>query len=701
MATKRVLIAAPLALVAFLLQSWIWVPSYDRQTRGNPLRLEKFVEGSIGDAHFLNPVLSADSAATSIISLVFDSLLDLDEHLALRGKLAERWELRERAYLVVRPEARFPDGSPVSAEALRARLAAALGAQADSLRVLPAERRSERREIALPGADGEPPRPAAAELFVRVPERVALELSAVVPDLAERVAALLGEGYLAGFDPAAFVELPGGPEGEALRAQLADLLPALEQNPVLTFHLRRGVRFHDGHELDAGDVRFTYEAFMDPRNVSPRSSDFEPVKAVEVVDSHTVRVVYKRLFSPAVYVWASYGILPEHLLNAEALGREMDRRGIQGEARERFGLREAEFTRSPVGTGPFRFARWESDDLIQLVRWDEYFAGPAQYREYTMRVIPDLVTQELEFRSGALDLYPAQPHQAARYREDPSYRSFSAVQFGYSYIGYNARNELFADPEVRRALGMAIDVDEIIRYVLYGEGERVSGPFAVTTEWYDRAVAALPYDPEGARALLAAKGWRPGADGILEKDGKRFAFSLITNNGNPQRKAIATIAQHAWRRLGIDCSVQLFEWAVFLKDFVNTGQFDAVVLGWSTGIDPDLYQIFHSSQSGPGQLNFTGYLNPEADQLIEAIRREYDRGRQRSLAHRLHRLIAADQPYTFLFASRGTQVVDRKIVMVERDAEGRERLVPLRPSPTGQLDYWFTRWKKLDHTPDF
>ena len=120
---------------------------------------------------------------------------------------------------------------------------------------------------------------------------------------------------------------------------------------------------------------------------------------------------------------------------------------------------------------------------------------------------------------------------------------------------------------------MAIDVEQIIRFVLYGEGERVSGPFAITTEWYDRSVAPLPYDPEGGAARCSQR--RAGGaapDGILEKDGKRFEFALITNNGNPQRKAIATIAQNAWRKIGIDCSVQLFEWAVFLKDFINTGQ---------------------------------------------------------------------------------------------------------------------------------
>jgi ABC-type transport system substrate-binding protein len=542
MVTRRLLIAAPLLLVALLLQSWLWVPSYENQTRGNPARVTKFIEGSIGDAHFLNPVLSADAAGSQIIRLVFDSLLDLDENLALRGKLAERWEVSERAYLVVRPELRLPDGSPVEAERLRERIQAGLGT-ARAVRVRPAEERLERHEVLVPGAaEGAPPRAAQAELRLRVPARIEIELAEVRPDLAERLAPLLGPDYLRGFAPERFVELPEGPAGEALRARVPELLPALEHNPVLTFHLRRGVRFHDGHELDAGDVEFTYRAFMDPKNVSPRASDFEPVKAIEVVDDHTVRVVYKRLFSPAVYVWASYGIVPEHLLNAEALAREMDRRGVAGAARESFGQREAEFTRAPVGTGPFRFAEWKGDDLIRLTRFDDYFEGPAQYRDYTMRILPDLVTQELEFRTGALDVYPALPHQAARYRDDARYRAFSAVQFGYSYIGYNARREPFGDPEVRRALGMAIDVDQIIRFVLYGEGERVSGPYAINTEWYDHSVAPLPYDPEGALRILEGRGWRRGPDGILVKDGRRFEFALITNNGNPQRKAIATIA---------------------------------------------------------------------------------------------------------------------------------------------------------------
>jgi ABC-type transport system substrate-binding protein len=697
---KRILIFAPLVLLAVLLQSFFWVPTYERQTTGNPERLSKFIDASIGDARFLNPVLSADSASSEINSLVFDSLLDLDEKLALRPNLAESWHITETAFLVVNERARLPDGRPAGAERLRQRIEAALGADASAVRIVPAETRTETRTLPIPPEAGGEPQPTPVSVRVEVPERIAVELVRVVPEVFERLEPVLGADYFESFDAAARVQLPDGPAGELLRPQTGSFLPLTEHNPVILFRLRRGVRFHDGHELDAGDVRFTYEAIMDPKNLSPRTSDFEPIKTLEVIDPHTVRVVYKRLFSPAVYPWSYMGILPEHRLDAAALEREMDRRGIHGEARASFGLREAEFTRHPVGTGPFRFVSWQSDYLIHLQRFDDHFNGPPEYADYFLRIIPDPLTQELEFRTGAIDTYPALPHQAARYQADEAYQSFSAVGFGYTYIGYNNRRPLFRDPRVRQALGMAIDVDQIIEYVLYGEGERVTGPYAITTEWYDPSVEPLPYDPDGALEILEGLGWRKNSDGQLEKDGKPLEFTLITNQGNPLRKAILTIAQNSWKKLGIRCETQVFEWAVFLKNHVNVGEFDAVILGWSTGVDPDQFQIWHSSQTGPQQLNFVGYVNDEADRLIQRIRQEYDPERQRALAHAFHRRIAADQPYTFLYAARATRVLDKKIAMVER-VDGQERIVPIRPTPTGNLMYYFERWKKLEFVPTF
>ncbi len=339
--------------------------------------------------------------------------------------------------------------------------------------------------------------------------------------------------------------------------------------------------------------------------------------------------------------------------------------------------------------------------MIRLARNAKYWDPPPEYSEYVMRIIPDSLTQEMEFYSGAVDNYAVQPHQVARFKNDRKFQSFSSLGYFYSYIGYNLRNPLLAPVEVRRALGMAMDVDKIIKYVLYGEGERVTGPYPKITDWYDNSVEPLPYDPEGALKILNGLGWKKNAEGFLEKDGKLFEFNLITNSGNPVRKNILTIAQNSWLKIGIKCHTQMFEWAVFIKDFVHTGKYDALVLGWSMGIDPDLYQVWHSSQTGPQQLNFVGYENPEADALIVKIRQEYDKKKQMEMAHKLHQIIARDQPYTFLYIAKATQLLDKKIIIVERQPDGTEKYKKIYPTKDGRIQYYFDKWRKLPAVPEF
>jgi ABC-type transport system substrate-binding protein len=707
MRLKRFLILLPSIFIVLLLQSFFWVPTYDRQTAGNPHRLRTYIEASIGDAKILNPILNADTASSAIAGQVFEGLLDLDENLNLRGRMASAWEITEEAYLVVDGQKRFPDGSPVTASALMQRIQAAVRAgklpeiekNLRSISLLQPERRTERLKI--PGqASVDPSKNVEVDATVEIPERLAFSLGEVDQDLFERLKPVLGEKYFDGFPYERHIRVRDPAHLSQVRPLFPQILPLAEHNPTILFQLRRGVRFHDGHEFDAGDVKFTYEAIMNPKNLSPRTSDFEPIKEVQVLDRHRVRIVYKRLYSPAIHAW-TMGILPEHLLNVEALKKEVDQRGLSEAARGRFGLRDSNFNRAPIGTGPFRFVEWQSDEFIHLRRNEDYWEGPPEYVDYYFRIVPDILTQELEFHAGAVDYYGALPHQVARYQKDDTYQSFSSLGFGYTYIGYNNRQPLFADRRVRQALSMAVNVDEIIRYLLYGEGERVTGPYPKNTEWYSHEVKPIPYDLEGARQLLAEAGWKLNGAGWLEKDGKILEFNLITNSGNPLRKNIMTIVQNSWKKIGVKCNTQYFEWAVFLQDFIHTGSFDAIVLGWSMGIDPDIFQIFHSSQSGPQQLNAIGYNNPQADDLIIRIRREYNRERQRALTHQLHELIARDQPYTFLYAPLSTRVLDKKIVIVERLPDGKEKYVKIYPTKSGSITFYFNKWRKLEFTPEF
>ena len=705
MTTKRLLIGLPIIVVLFLLQSYFWVPTYEEQTRGNPERLAEYVAASIGDAQLLNPTLSADSASSEINGLVFEGLLDYDENLNFRPRLATSWEIYEEAYFYLNEEAVVPGLGRTDAQGLarlinqarrlhsnRKDLFSQSLSNIEKVEIVPA--RQFLRQFSETAQDG---KKTKVNLRISAPERIRLTLQRVDQDLFNHLAQLLGSEYFPSFRAERYIEAEPGEFNAKKKEYTRSYLPTTEHNPVIIFHLRPGVRFQDGHLFDAQDVKFTYDTIMDPANVSPRLPDYEPVKMVEVLNPLTLRIVYKRLYSPALGTWMM-GILPEHLLNDKALGDESRRRGLDPET---MSMRQSSFNRNPLGCGPFAFREWKSDQYILLNRFEDYWEGPPNYHKYTYRIVPDMLTQEMEFYAGTVDGYGVQPHQVNRLKDDPRYQSFSGLSFGYTYIGYNLRREPFDDIRVRKALGMAVDVNKIIRYVLYGQGERITGPFPKQTDFYNHEIQPVPYDPEGALRLLAESGWKPNKQGWLEKNGKRLEFTLITNQGNNIRKAILSIVQDSWRKIGVDVRTDLLEWAVFIQERVNKLDFDALVLGWLMGIEPDLYQIWHSSQIGPYQLNFVGFRSKEADELIIKIRQEYNRERQVAYCRRLHEIIAEEQPYTFLYVGKWTALLDKRIVIMVRDKDGRVNYEKIKPTKTGNYTFYFNKWIKLPEVPTF
>ncbi len=707
MTTKNFLILAPLVLSLILLQSYFWVPTYEEQAKGNPQRLTQYINASIGDAAILNPILSADSASSEITDKVFEGLIDRDEELRFRGRLATSWDIFEEAFFYVNAAASIPGLDQASPQAIIDLIQAARNQTApysEALRqtldnivtvsLVPARTERMSEQVRDPADDQKTQK---IDIMLSAPARIKLELKTVDQDLFVNLSQILGKDYFYSFDGAQYLVTTPKVETDLLNALAKKFLPAVEHNPIIEFQLRPNVKFHDGHTFDAHDVKFTYDAIMDPRNLSPRVSSYEPVKQVLVIDPLTVQIVYKRLYSPAIGSWAM-GILPEHLLNDAALKKEALKLAKDPTS---FSIRQSGFNRQPIGCGPFVFREWVSDQYIILDRFDDYWEGPPHYEKYVFRVIPDPLTQEMEFYAGTIDSYGVEPHQVKRLKDDPNFQSFSGTSMGFSYIGYNLRRKPFDDRRVRQALSMAIDVNKIIEFVLYNQGERITGPFPKQTDFYNPHIAPVPYDPQGALKLLAEAGWTRNDQGWLEKDGQRLQFKLITNNGNDIRKAILAIAQDSWKQIGIDVRTDLVEWAVFIQERVNKLDFDALVLGWSMPLDPDLYQIWHSSQTGYNQLNFVGFKNNQADDLIIKIRQEYNHAQLVEYCHRLHAIIAHEQPYTFLFVSRWTAILDKRIVIKAFDNSANIVYRKIKPTRTGSYTFHFNQWIKLAQTPEF
>ncbi|MHB8712828.1 MAG: peptide-binding protein [Trichloromonadaceae bacterium] len=435
-----------------------------------------------------------------------------------------------------------------------------------------------------------------------------------------------------------------------MEGELAESWEISPDNLTFTFHLRQGVTWHDGAPFTSADVLFTYQLYIDPKTPTAYSERYKQVDTAEAPDAHTFRVTYKKPLATALISWG-FAIHPKHLLE----GKD---------------ITTSPLSQAPIGTGPYKFVEWKRGEKIVLEANPNYFEGEPYIKRVVYRIIPDPSTMFLELQAGGLDYMGLTPLQYARQTQTPQFerqfRKYRYPAFAYTYLGYNLRRPYFQDKRVRQALSYAIDKQEIIDGVLVGLGQEATGPFKPGTWPYNPDVTRYGYDPAKAKALLAEAGWKDSdGDGILDKDGEPFRFTIATNQGNDQRTKSGEIIQRRLREVGIDVKLRVIEWASFLKEFINPGNFDATIMGWTIPIDPDGYDVWHSSKTKPGELNFINFNNAEVDQLLEAGRRTFDQEERRRIYFRIQEIMAEEQPYTFLFVPDALPVVAARFRGIE------------------------------------
>jgi peptide/nickel transport system substrate-binding protein len=443
---------------------------------------------------------------------------------------------------------------------------------------------------------------------------------------------------------------------------LAQSWDILEDGLVILFHLRKDVRWHDGMPFTARDVLFTYNKLIDPKVKTPYSGDFERIKSIEAADDYTVKVTYKEPFAPALSSWGMW-IMPEHILKGADFGNTA-------------------FSRSPVGTGPYKFKTWKTGEKIELVSNHDYFEGRPFIDRYIYRIIPDDATIFLELQTQGVDLSTLSPLEYTRQTAGDFFRKhynkFRYPGFGYTYMGYNLSDPKFKDVRVRQAINYAVNKEEMTKAIFFGLAEVTTGPFMRDSWAYNKDVKAAPYDIAKAKELLAQAGWKMDKNGWLAKDGKEFEFTVLVNQGNGERQRSAEMIQKYLKDVGIRMKIRVVEWNTLINEFLNKKRFEAVLMGWFLSRDPDNYDIWHSSKTREGEFNFVGYKNEEVDRLLTEGRRTFDESKRAAIYHRVHELIYADQPYLFLYNADMLPIVNLRFRNVET-------------SPIG-IGYNFIKW---------
>ncbi len=439
-----------------------------------------------------------------------------------------------------------------------------------------------------------------------------------------------------------------------LTGELAQSWDVSPDQKTITFHLKPNLKWADGKPLTSDDVLFTWQLVTDEKTRTPYGADYKLVKKAEAPNPDTFKVTYAQPYAPALDSWSGLHILPKHLLEGQDINN-------------------TPFARNPVGSHYYELDQWKKGESISLKRNVNATQGQARIDRLVSRIIPDRAAQFLELMADNIDsmslnsiqyarIFPSRPDLTAKIAQ------YKELGNSYTYLGFNLKRKPFDDVRVRQAINYAIDKQEIIDGVLLGLGLPVASPYKPGTRWSNPSLQPYPYDPGKAIALLKAAGFEDhDHDGILDRDGQPLSFEILTNQ-NKEREMSAVLVQRRLKEIGIDVKIRVVEWATFISRFIKTGDFNVVLLGWGLGLEPDQFNIWHSSQQAPGQFNFIGYNNPTVDKLLEDGRTELDPDKRMKIYHAFAKILLEDSPVVYLFAGYGLPAIHKRVKGIDDPA---------------------------------
>ena len=493
----------------------------------------------------------------------------------------------------------------------------------------------------------------------------------------------IGESLL-GYDPETW---------RPTKPLLAESYPEISDDLLTyTFTMRDGVRWHDGASFSAEDVLFSAKVAMLPLvDSAPLRGYLSDLVDVQIEDRQ-VRFQVSQPYWLNDYVLSSLPLVPKHVYDpegnldgysfAEVIDTETRDDPVLQEFAQAFNRHPA--NRAPVGTGPYRFDRWDSGSQIVIVRNDDYWGEAAYLERIVYRFITDPTAALTALRSGETDFFPRlTPIQSAQQTDSVRFTNeFGKTSYRipvYRYIAWNPMRPFFADKRVRQAMTMLIPRERIIEQVWFGLGDVAMSPFNPSSPDFNPGIEPYPHDPARATALLEEAGWIDhDGDGIRDKDGVKFSFELMGTAGTPYVEQLLPILKDQFAAVGIEMLERRLEFTV-MADSARDKQFDALTMAWLSDLVGDPYQLWHSSSALNRGSNYVSYNNPRVDRLIENARFEFDPVQRRELYWEFQEILHEDQPYTFLMYPEDSAAYHRRFQNAE--------FLPARPGY--DLTQWF------------
>jgi len=413
-----------------------------------------------------------------------------------------------------------------------------------------------------------------------------------------------------------------------------------------TFKLRDGVKWSDGKPFSADDVAFTFNDIVLKKELGAQNAaSYAAVKSVTVVDPTTVRFDLSRKFAAlASFLAYNSGIVPKHVLSADP-------------------LKTTSFNKAtPVSTGPFKVEKYTSGQSVSLVRNDSYF-GPKPYLDKVVfTVVPDPNTQIAQALSGDLTIMILDNKAAVdRVKNASGLTVVSRPLVQYYWLALNQTDSRFTDVRVRQAFVHAIDRKAIIKSVELGYGQVANSPITPALKaYFDPSLSEkYPYDPPKAKELLASAGWTPGANGVLQKDGKSFQFTMDVGQRGVLEPVNALIQQDL-KNVGVIADLNTMEWNAYIQKDVVRRDYTATVNWWTYPSDPDVFPYYHSSAAGKG-FNIPGYQDPKLDDLLVQGQSASDLEQRKAVYKQLQAYTSETLPYLFLWYPQEIDVLSSSL----------------------------------------